>query len=133
MKRLVCLLGLAAAMLALPACGGGDAAPSRANVTGQVLLDGQPMPDGEVSFVQSGVPSAVLEVKNGSFSGQAYQGKSTVEVRAYKAGKAVEMGGEKYGGEKENYIPAKYNSESKMTADVPAGGRTDLKFEVTSK
>jgi hypothetical protein len=39
------------AALALPGCGGGPSLPPRAKVTGQVTLDGKPLPTGMVTFV----------------------------------------------------------------------------------
>jgi len=42
------------------------------------------------------------------------------------------MGDQEFGGEKENYIPSKYNTESKLTAEVSAGGANEFSFDVTS-
>lgn len=114
--------------------GCGKAKPKAIEVKGSVTLDGKAMADGEVSFVPpgGGIPS-VLSVKGGSFSGKATEGKNRVEIRAYKDGAPVMMGTEKFGGGKENYIPAQFNLESKMTADVTASGPNDFSFAVTSK
>jgi len=127
---------LIAGMLApiLAGCGSNANAPVLSQVKGSVTLDGQPMPDGEVMFVVVGKHTAVMPVTNGTFTGQAAAGTNRVEVYSYKAGgDVVEMGGEKFGGEKENFIPAKYNANTTLSAEVTEDGGGDFVFPVTSK
>lgn len=107
--------------------------PSQAEVKGTVNLDGKAMPDGDITFSLPGEVPSSLPIQNGSFSGKAPIGKNRVEVRAYKAGTPTKMGDQTFGGEKENYIPAQYNTGSTMSADVVSGGANDFKFDVTSK
>jgi hypothetical protein len=108
--------------------------PPLADVKGTVTLDGQPMADGEVMFVVMGTHTAILPVTNGTFAGKAAVGTNRVEVYSYRmGGDVVEMGGQKFGGEKENVIPAQFNSMTTLGAQVDAGGANDFKFEVTSK
>jgi hypothetical protein len=102
-------------------------------VKGTVNLDGKAMPDGEIAFFLPGEVPTSMPIQNGTFSGQAGIGKNRVEVRAYKAGTPVKMGGQDFGGEKENYIPAQFNTNSTMEADVTSGGANDFKFDVTSQ
>jgi hypothetical protein len=43
------------------------------------------------------------------------------------------MGNERIEGSKENYLPARFNSDSAFTAEVTAGGTNDFPFAVTSR
>jgi hypothetical protein len=101
-------------------------------VKGSVNLDGKPMPDGEITFFLPGQVPTAIPIQNGAYSGQAAVGKNRVEIRAYRAGTAVKMGDQTFGGDKENYLPAKYNSASTFNAEVASGGANDFKFDVTS-
>lgn len=125
------------ALMSLSAIGCGPSAPpapKQGDVKGTVTLDSKPMESGEVSFVIVGQPPSVLPVTNGAFSGKASIGANRVEVYSYRAGgAAVEMGGQKFGGDKENFIPAKFNADSTLKADVAQSGANDFKFDVTSK
>ena len=103
-----------------------------APVKGTVKLDGKPMAEGEVSFGIAGEVPKTIPVVNGAFSGQAGLGANRVQVMAYRKGTPVKMGDQEFGGERENYIPSKYNSQSKLTAEVSAGGANDFSFDVTS-
>jgi len=103
-------------------------------VSGTVTLDGQPLDDGDVTLV--GDPGTVpdsLPVKAGSFSGQAKPGKKRVEIRAFKTVKPPPTATGDVTETKENYIPAKYNTDSTTTAEVTDSGLSPNKFEVQSK
>ncbi len=132
MKRHLLLFVLAAASLATTGCGG--AAPDRpVQVTGQVLLDGQPLAEGEISFVQEGEPPTMLNVTQGRFEGQVKPGKRRVEIRRYELYQPPPMGGVVLPPNKQNNLPARYNDNSKLTADVQAQGPNEFKFEVKAK
>jgi hypothetical protein len=128
-----CLLLISATVVIVSGCTKRHKPPTQVDVKGTVNLDGKPMPDGEISFFVLGEVPTSMPIQSGAFSGKAAVGSNRVEVRAYKAGTPVDMGGQKFGGEKENYIPAEYNTASKMTADVASGGANDFKFDVKSK
>ena len=110
-------------------------------VSGTVLLDNGPLKDGDITFVgAAGTVPEVLEVKDGAFKGEVTAGSKKVEVRAYKAvsstGGGMYKEGEMPGGgaSKENYIPAKFNTDSQMAVIIKSeGGNDNLKFEVQSK
>ncbi len=92
------------------------------------------MESGELTFLVPGNMPSSLTVVNGAFSGEAAVGENRVEVYSYRlGGDVVKMGGESFGGEKENFIPAKFNTQSTLKAQVADAGANDLKFEVTSK
>ena len=107
-----------------------------ADVSGTVTLDGKPMPDGEIFFVNvsEGVQE-VLPVKDGRFTGKASLGQRKVEIRSYRevppAKEVVEMYGADAPKTKENFIPTNFNTETTLTADIKAGAA--LEFAVTSQ
>jgi hydrogenase maturation factor HypE len=99
------------------------------------------MPDGEIYFktVQIGALD-IVPIKDGKFQGQAQSGARTVEIYSFREGmseEAKKMYGDKappgMGTSKENVIPAKWNAESKLTAEVKETGANEFKFEITAK
>jgi len=125
------LMGFAA-LVVLAGCNSEPKGPKLTPVKGTVTLDGQPMASGEVIFV-SGGSASTAQVTNGAFTGEAPLGDNVVQIFSYREGAAaVEMGGEKFGGGKENFIPPQFNANSTMKANVEAGKANEFKFEVTS-
>jgi hypothetical protein len=117
--------------------GCGQPAPTTAKVTGKVTLDGAPMPDGDVFFKGENSKNATFTIAGGAFSGDCEPGTYRVEIMAYK--EATPMPDPtgyvppSESSTKQNYIPAEFNTDSKMTAEVKAGGPNDFTFEVKSK
>ena len=139
LKQIVCV-GFVVVCLAMCGCGG-KAGVKKYSVAGAVTIDGQPLAEGEVYFrtVESATIDAV-PIKAGRFQGEAQAGSRRVEIVALRDvppdPAAVAMYGDKakeLGAGRENYIPAKYNTESKLTAEVKPGGPNDFTFEITSK
>jgi len=102
-------------------------------VSGTVNLDGQPMPDGTITFIGDGGATEMLPVKEGKFSGPITPGKKRVEIRAMRQGKPTKMGDTIIEGGPENFLPAMYNSDSKITAEVSGSGITPSTFDTKSK
>ena len=137
MKR-VPLFVVAAAALAAAGCG--SSSGKTVAVKGTVTLDSKPMPEGEISFFGEGETPQTLEIKAGAFEGQVKTGKKRVEIRAYKEGATMPAKGEMYkdkkppgGTSRENIIPARFNSNSKLTAEASASGLEPHDFKVESK
>jgi len=103
------------------------------SVSGTVNLDGQPMPDGTITFIGEGGATEQVPVKDGKFQGGVTPGKKRVEIRAFKLGKPTKMGDQVIEATPENYIPATYNTDSKITAEVAGGAINPSTFEVKSK
>ncbi len=106
------------------------------SVSGTVNLDGQPMPDGEITFISAELGEFnILEIKDGKYSGEVSAGKRKVEIRAFKEEKARAAGGmEVEGTSRVNYIPAKWNAESALTVEIKADGPNELPpFDITSQ
>lgn len=129
------IAGWALLTFSLVAAGCASSVPElkKAPVKGTVQLDGKPMADGEVSFGIVGEPPVVIPVVNGAYAGEAPVGPTRVEVRAYRQGQPVMMGDQQFGGDKENYLPAKYNLQTTLKADVTAAGPNEFNYEVTSQ
>lgn len=122
-------------VILLGGCGpSGPKPPKTYAVKGQVKLDDKPMPDGEILFAIPNQVPRMFAIKDGAYSGSAPEGKSRVEIRAYRAAAPVMMMDKVANeGSMENWLPDQYNVNSTLTADVTAGGANEFKFEVTSK
>ena len=107
-------------------------APPLATAKGKVELDGKPMASGEIEFVTTGEPPKMLEIKDGVFSGEVFAAKNTVRIHMYTLGPPASTDPDKKPMKMEA-LPAKYNTTTTFSADVPTGGVSDLKFDVTSK
>jgi hypothetical protein len=119
------------AVLLLAGCDQGQPVAKTAKVSGTVLLDGQPMPEGEVRFGVAGQPIQVMKVTSGAFSGDAVVGKNQVEVIFEKDGPPHPM--DPMQKLKVNAVDPKFSGPSSvLSQDVPAGGMQDIKLEVTS-
>jgi hypothetical protein len=127
------------ALLSLPGCGGGSDV-KRTSVSGTVQLDGTPLPAGTIQFIPNpGVkgPPVQLEIHDGKFSASTANGptagQNAVQITAMKkTGKKTKtiMGEE--ADEIIQYIPAQYNEQSTLTADIQSGGEP-LTFQLESK
>ncbi|MGO8747001.1 MAG: hypothetical protein ACLQNE_13520 [Thermoguttaceae bacterium] len=144
MIRAVECVGVLAACLAVYGCGTKENANAvkRYPVSGTATFDNQPLADGQIYFKTVATGSLdIVPIKDGKFKGDVEAGNRRVEISAYREGKpseaAVKMYGDKAaqmaGNTKENYIPAKYNTGSKLTAEVKTSGPNEFKFDLTSK
>jgi hypothetical protein len=111
--------------------------PRRYPVSGAVTLDGQPIPSGDILFVpiagDRGPDPGTI--KDGRYELLATAGEKRVEISASKIrpGGARGAGGEPVA---EEYVPSRYNTESKLTAEVQAKGDKSanrLDFSLDSK
>ncbi len=136
------VLWAVAGLLALPGCGG-SSGPQRANAAGKVTFDGQPVEQGAISFAPMGNttgPSSGGEIIDGHYSiaravGPVV-GTHRVEIQAMRrTGRQIESGPPAPPGtmvdEVEQFIPAKYNSQSELTAEISAGKNT-VHFELAT-
>jgi hypothetical protein len=114
----------------------------RVAVSGEVTLDGKPLPGGKIEFVPLGSQSAetaVADIEDGRYSiiravGPS-PGKHKVKISSRKSVKIAE-GQEPGGGpnkKEPEKIPKKYNAQTTLEVDIPAGGSVDLKFDMQSK
>jgi hypothetical protein len=116
-------LGLLA-LLALAGCG-----PSLGTVSGKVLIDGEPLDGGVISFVpadSAGVPVTV-NVVQGKYELQVVAGKKSVQISApVVVGKRKEYNGPDAPlvDITEERLPPRYHSKTELTFEVPPGRST---------
>jgi hypothetical protein len=113
----------------------------RQAVEGTVTVDGKPLAEGEIRLVpQPGTsgPSAGGPISEGRFSISRDKGPFAGEFRA--AITATRETGEMLNHPDEGpipltkqYLPARYNSKSELTANVKASEKNVFEFELTSQ
>jgi len=140
------LLPMAVAGLMAIGCSGevGDDKP-REPVSGKVTLDGQPLPEGVILFAPAGSDSAGAsatgKITNGEFSIPRVEGpvpgsykvsishtdqpEGRVKIELKKKGKTT--------AKTKELIPARYNSQTKLTVEIPKGGKSELDFSLESQ
>jgi len=105
-------------------------------VSGTVTFDGQPIPEGRIQFraVEGDERAFSAPIQNGKYELEALAGRMTVEIRASRIipGEFDESNPDEKVPKGEMYIPARYNTETELTAEVPAGGNRQLDFALTS-
>ena len=131
-------LGCLAGLLPL-LCGCGEKATGQA-VSGSVTLDGQPLEEGQILFtpLQEG-PSANAEIKGGRYQLPKARGpgpgKYRVEIRAYKDTGKTERA--EVAGSTEvvviPIIPARYNQNSELEAEIVEGVENTFDFALQSR
>jgi hypothetical protein len=126
------LRAVAAAILCclLAGCGGNGGV----QVTGTVTFDGQPVEEGAISFVGTGEKplSQGAVIKGGKFDAILAPGPKRVEIRASRPKKPDPRDPDS-ARMREDFIPAKFNSASRLTAEIVAGKENSLKFDLLGK
>lgn len=129
------LASLFALLLLLAGCGG-DSGPKRHKVSGTASFDGQPIPEGDIQFLAADGKGPVDggRIVDGKFSLEVTAGKQRVEIRATRTNpkelvpSGIEPG--KMEPKREDYIPARYNTDSTLTAEVTASGLNPSEFKL---
>jgi hypothetical protein len=125
-------------------CGEGDELPREA-VSGTVTLDGKPLEKGTIQFTPAAQGSQGAAVQGG---GMIESGKYSIprdrglvpggyQVAIFSGGSgkpAIGPNGPVTGGPSpaKETIPAKYNAQSKLKAEVKKGGPNDFPFDLTT-
>lgn len=127
-------------LLALVAIGCGDS--RRQSIQGTVTVDGQPLPAGSIRFIPTkGVdgPSAGAEIVDGKFAVPketgTFSGTFQVQVTARRPAQTLTRNPESGQMERgfEQYIPAKYNRQTELTAEVKPGEDNTFTFELSTR
>lgn len=134
MRLQVCSV-VAAALLCVGICGCTSSSDGLEPVEGTVTFDGQPVEDGRIQFrgkIDSRAFSAPIVA--GKYATELPVGTSSVEITASRPipgkfdesnpGERVPVG--------EMYIPAKYNSQTELTAEITSGSNV-ADFALTSE
>ena len=125
-RRHLLIVGLIAASC----CGCGDANPALRPVAGKVTWNKQPLAEGYINFepfdaarTASGGP-----IKQGMYAVQASPGRNRVQISAMRSSGKVDpqMGA----APQEQYLPACYNTETKLEADISASGKNEFQFDL---
>ena len=128
-RRNFATLAMSLIPLAFGGCGSGD---GKAKISGTVSFDGQPIPEGYITFTPqgTGAPDAGQN-KDGKFTLRAIPGKHRIQVEASRPkGPIIPSMGVAL---REEYIPARYNSESTLSEEVKSGGNNVFEFNLTSQ
>jgi len=125
-------IGLIALGAVLSGCGG-PSGPRTYPVTGEVTLDGAPLPTaGTIIFhhVAADQDAAVGQIIDGKFSLQATEGEKRIEINAAREvpGKTNTYGAPLV----EPYIPQKYNAESVLSEEVSATEKNHFVLELAA-
>ncbi|WP_339727017.1 hypothetical protein [uncultured Gimesia sp.] len=122
----------AASLLFITGCGGVSDAPSTVKVEGTVTFDGEPLSKGSIVFdpADGKGGSSAGGIENGTFTFDSQLGQKKVLISASRETGEKDQYDEPI---TESYIPAKYNSQTTLTADVKADGENKYTFELKSK
>jgi hypothetical protein len=115
----------------------------RQGISGKVSIAGKPLPKGNITFrplAGTASPSAGAAIVDGQYSIDAAQGvmpgKFRIEITSSRPGKqkvAAPITGELVAVE-EQFLPAKYNTQSQLELEVVAGNaKTQKDFELTNE
>ena len=100
-------------------------------VTGTVTLDGKPLEEGRIVFIETDSEPRreyLAMIVNGLFEATAPPGTRRVEIRAYEKPETPTAEAGTY----PQILPARYNEDSELSAELKADGPNELKFELTS-
>lgn len=110
---------------ALIGCDAAPSAPDFVEAKGKVTAGGKPVSKAYVGFIPTSAQQEVYaKVENGEFTAKVMPGKYTIVVEPEWKRMATAA--------KPSDIPAKYMDAktSKLEADVPKGGKSDLEFKL---
>ena len=115
---------------------------SRLGIEGEVTFDGAPLPSGKINFMPlpgTSSPTAGATITNGEFKVNSAKGVRPgpfrVEIKAVRpTGKKStdDLTGETVD-QQAQYIPAKYNENSELVAEIKANENNRLKFTLSGK
>jgi hypothetical protein len=118
---------LAAGALLLPlAAGCGE---SQADVSGEVLIDGRPLPEGEIIFESTdGKAPAGAPIKAGRYEVKVAPGPKKVRITASRPPKKRDpvLGD----AAREPSIGEEFNVKTRLTAEIKSGANEGVNFEV---
>lgn len=126
MTRCFAAAVVAAGLALLAGCGG----ESEADVSGTVLIDGTPVPEGEIIFEAadgSKTPGAG-PIKDGKYAVRVLPGPKKVRINASRPPKKRDpvLGD----AAREQMLGPEYNMSTKLTADIKPGRNEGVDFQV---
>lgn len=133
MRRIVTII-LCAVMATVIGCGGAKG-PRKYRVKGTVTFDGETIDKGYIIFQPKALDDKAEggEIVDGMFEVIAMPGDKKVEITGTKSHFEKTPKGDEIEVE-QNYIPARYNAKSILTAEVTEDAKSnDFEFELKSK
>jgi len=120
---------LAIALIALFGCS--QEAPTY-RVTGSVTWNGEPIPNGVINFIAAddAVAPDTAKIVGGRYDARVKAGRKKIEVYADREKKVNTVMNQ---GEREGYIPPKFNAQSKITREVTPRGENHFDFSLSDK
>lgn len=124
---------------AILGCGGGVEGPATHPVSGTVTFEGKPIAKGSIGFIPveiEGKPDAVgpdygLDIVDGKYSGEVSAGEKKVAIYAsWPTGETEEGDAGSPDVPVMESLPAKYNTESELTATIKEGANEGLDFKL---
>lgn len=100
------------------------------DVSGSITIDGAPLKDGFINFeseVPDGQPAGSAKITNGAYATKSRAGKKKVMITSDKPTGEKDSGGFDI---TVNWLPAEYNSQSKLTAEITSAGPNKLDFKL---
>lgn len=126
------VLSLFAVSLLVGCSGGAADTPELSQVSGTVTLDGAPLTKASVTFQpQSGSSSVGMTDEAGHYE-LAYNKDTNGAVPGQHTVRISKMGEPGSPNDTEDQVPAKFNRDSKLTAEVKPGENT-INFDLDSK
>jgi hypothetical protein len=123
---------LAALMLGVQ-CGCAPPQSDLVDVTGSVTWQGAPLPSGMIVLKPTDTtkPPVGAKIVNGQFALRSKPGEMRVEIEAVRESPRRDpIDGARLG---EMYIPARYNSQSELQAEVSSPGPNEFKFALANE
>lgn len=119
---------------AIAGCGPtGVVGPEKHPVSGTVTLDGKPLSFGTIFFVDADDDPPrryIAEIVDGTFEANSTPGKKKVEIRATQP--TTTTGGGNPAEAAPELIPARYNAQTTLEAEISATGTNEFAFDLTS-
>jgi hypothetical protein len=124
-------------MIAASLAGCGPKAPPTGTVSGEVTLDGQPLPEGNIQFtpLTSNAGTAGTLIKDGKFEAVVPVANMRVTINASKVvgkRKVYPTPDSPEVDEVVEIIPQRYNVSSQLSIDVKEGSQA-VRYDLTSK
>ncbi|MDZ7618561.1 MAG: hypothetical protein U1E05_16275 [Patescibacteria group bacterium] len=122
------MIGLAS--LLATGCGDGTCA-----VHGTVRFDGQPLPEGVISFIPDDParPPDAGAIREGQFALRAMPGRKQVAIRASRTARHANPNDPDGAYLREDYIPTRYNTATQLAVEIAADGDNEFVFELQAE